>query len=352
MPRPRPPRLQRRVSRHGKITWYVRVGRGPLIRIKADHGTPEFDEAYRAALAGRPPAPTVGPSQGTVGWLINLYRASGEWTGLEKTTKERRLPFLTAVEGSAGHKPLSTVTPDTITKGRDARTAPSQARTFIQTMRAMYKWAMKGKFVTVNPTTGVALSNPALSKKKSKGHIPWSEEDLLAYERRWPVGTRERVWLDVYAYTGLRRSDACTVGWQHVKDDVITHINKKTDMRVILPILPVLRRTLDAGPTGDLAFNVNRFRKPFTARGLGKVFSKAARAAGLMNRTAHGLRKAAAMRAAVDGATIPQLNAIFGWTGTLSTGSMVKLGRPAQNKKSTSMLPPQEKVVAIKRKRQ
>ena len=54
MPRPRPPHLQREITRHGKAVWYVRVGRGPRVRIRAEFGTPEFDAEYRAALAGAP----------------------------------------------------------------------------------------------------------------------------------------------------------------------------------------------------------------------------------------------------------------------------------------------------------
>ena len=52
MPRPRPPHLQREITRHGKAVWYVRVDRGPRVRLKAEFGTPEFDAEYRAALAG------------------------------------------------------------------------------------------------------------------------------------------------------------------------------------------------------------------------------------------------------------------------------------------------------------
>ena len=47
MPRPRPPHLHRETNRHGKMVWYVRIGKGPRIRIKAVYGTPEFEAAYR-----------------------------------------------------------------------------------------------------------------------------------------------------------------------------------------------------------------------------------------------------------------------------------------------------------------
>ena len=54
MPRPRPPHLHHERTRHGALVWYVRVGKGARVRIRADYGTPEFDAEYRAAIAGSP----------------------------------------------------------------------------------------------------------------------------------------------------------------------------------------------------------------------------------------------------------------------------------------------------------
>ena len=54
MPRPRPPHLQRERSRHGKIVWYVRVGKGPRIRLAQPYGAPGFDAEYVAAVNGEP----------------------------------------------------------------------------------------------------------------------------------------------------------------------------------------------------------------------------------------------------------------------------------------------------------
>jgi integrase len=45
------------------------------------------------------------------------------------------------------------------------------------------------------------------------------------------------------------------------------------------------------------------------------TFRDACRAAGV-NKSAHRLRKLAATRAAENGATTSELNALFGWTGT------------------------------------
>jgi len=69
---------------------------------------------------------------------------------------------------------------------------------------------------------------------------------------------------------------------------------------------------------GITSFSTNNGR-PLTKESFGNLFRKACREAGLQNRSAHGLRKAAATRAAENGATVAQLNAIFGWKGAKMT---------------------------------
>ena len=56
----------------------------------------------------------------------------------------------------------------------------------------------------------------------------WTEEDAAQYDKRWPLGTKERVWRDVLFYTGLRRGDAVTLGRQHVRDGLITMRTEKS----------------------------------------------------------------------------------------------------------------------------
>ena len=94
----------------------------------------------------------------------------------------------------------------------------------------------------------------------------WTEDEMAAYEHRWPIGTRQRVWLDVLAYTGLRRGDAVRLGRQHVRNGVASLKVEKGGyaITVTLPILPVLAATLAAGPVGELAFIVGERGKPLT----------------------------------------------------------------------------------------
>jgi hypothetical protein len=84
---------------------------------------------------------------------------------------------------------------------------------------------------------------------------------------------------------------------------------------VTLPILPVLQRTLDAGPCGDLTFICGARGQPLTKDSFGNDFRDACAAAGLPGKRAHGVRKIAAIRAAHAGATVAELDALFGWKG-------------------------------------
>lgn len=76
----------------------------------------------------------------------------------------------------------------------------------------------------------------------------------------------------------------------------------------------MLAETLAVGPCGDLALIANKNGQPFAKEAFGNAFKDACRAAGVPG-SAHGLRKIAATRAANAGATVAQLEAIFGWSG-------------------------------------
>lgn len=228
MPRPRPPHLQREITRHGHAVWYVRLGHGPRVRIRAEYGTPEFDAEYRGALNDAPRRKPATPSTSTVEWLIARYRETTEWSRLSPATRRQRENIFKGVLKTAGGEAYARVTRSTIIAGLDRRAAtPAQARCFLDAMRGLYRWAHKAGLAKIDPTAGV--SNPP--RKTGEGFRPWTEDDVAAYERRWPLGTRQRVWLDVLLYTGLRRGDAVRLGRQHVRAGVATIRAEKTMLR-------------------------------------------------------------------------------------------------------------------------
>lgn len=308
MPRPRPPHLHREINRHGNPVWYVRVGKGPRIRIKAEFGTTEFEETYQAALRGDVPRPVGKAAKGSLEWLWLLYRQTGAWTDLSAATRKQRENIMRDVLKTGGNQPLSRITGKAIDQGIQRR-KPYAGRHFVDTLHGMFKWAVKAQHVASDPTVGRGVTKP-----KTTGFPVWTEEELERFEEHWPRGTRERVMFDVFLYTGLRRGDAARLGKQHIRYGVITIDAEKTGTRVTIPVLPDLEQTIAAGPTGELAIISSKKGQPIRKEVLGNLFKKACRAAGI-NKSAHGIRKAAATRAANNGATVATLEAIFGWEG-------------------------------------
>jgi integrase len=313
MPRPRPPHLHRQRTRHGRFVWYVRLGHGRRIRLRAEYGTPDFEAEYRAALSGQSVSRKRDAAVGSLTWLCDRYRETTAWTDLSLATRRQRENIMRGVLAQAGHEASTAVRRAHIIAGRDRRAeTPAQARNFLDAMRGLFRWALDAGHVKADPTAGI--KNPA--RPKNGGFPVWAESDVARYEAQWPVGTKERVWLDVLLYTGLRRGDAVQLGRQHVRDGVATIRTEKSQgqVSVSIPILPALAATLAAGPCGELAFICGEGGKPLTKESFGNAFREACRAAGVA-KSAHGVRKIGATRAAENGATVGELEAIFGWQG-------------------------------------
>lgn len=310
MPRKMPPFVTRERTRHGKLVFYYRQGKGARVRLPALNA-PEFAEAYRAALAGEAPKVKPVPGAGSLHWLVARYRDASAYRSLSAATRRQRDNIFKGVLETAGHVQFASITRKKIVEGRDDRSStPAQARNFLDAMRGLFRWALEAELIGVDPTAGV--KNPA--RPKTGGFKAWTEDDVIAYEKRWPAGTKERVWLHVLLYTGLRRGDAVILGKQHVRDGVATLRTEKTWTEVNIPILPDLEQTLATGPTGDLAFICGERGQPLTKESFGNVFRAACNAAGV-SKSAHGVRKIGATRAAEAGVTVRELEALFGWTG-------------------------------------
>ena len=290
--------------------FYFRRGKGKRTRLP-DLNSPDFEERYHEALTSDPPKKRVVATQGTLKWLVARYRETAEYGSLSEGTRKYRDNIYRAVVEAAGDKPYKNITKKVIARGKEDRAAtPGQARNFLDAMRGLFRWAYGADLVKEDPTAGV--KNPP--RRNVNGFVAWTEDDVAAYEKRWKEGTKERVWLHVLLYTGLRRGDAVRIGKQHVRNGVATLKTEKTNTEVNIPILPDLEHTLAVGPTGDLAFIVGETGTPLTKESFGNMFREACNEAGI-KKSAHGVRKIGATRAAESGLTVNELEALYGWTG-------------------------------------
>jgi integrase len=197
---------------------------------------------------------------------------------------------------------------------RDRRAdKPEAANNRLKALRAAFKWGAASDCLRENPARDVApLKNP------SEGFHTWTLEDVRAFERCHPIGSKARLALGILLYLGVRRSDAVRLGPQHVRDGFVCFVQYKLRRQRMttleLPILPPLLKILNASQVGKTTFLETEYGKPFTAAGFGGWFRDRCDEAGLPHCSAHGLRKAGATTAAENGATTHQLMAMFGWS--------------------------------------
>ena len=224
------------------------------------------------------------PPAGTLAWLIDRYRDLSAWRAYSLATRRQRENIYKQVITTAGTTPVSKITEAVIVAGRERRkVTPFQARHFIDAMRGLFAWAVEAGHAKTNPATNVKY---VAVKSGHTGFPAWTEDDVAAYEAHWSLGTRQRVWLAVLLYTGLRRGDAVRLGRQHVRNGMAVIKTEKTGQTVAIPILAPLAEVLDAGPTGDLAYICGANGKPLTKELFGTRFSPpAARRASARPRT-------------------------------------------------------------------
>jgi hypothetical protein len=276
MPRPRPPSLQREITRHGRPVWYVRRGHGKRIRIKAEYGTPEFEAEYRAACDAAP-AGQAFKSAGTLEWLWDRYRETTAWSQLAPHNRRQRENIMRPVLANSGAVMADRIERRHVVAGRDKRSAtPAQAIHFLAAMSGLFNWAIDAGHVKTNPTLNI--KRPSMPKTDATGIRLGLKEMLRATN---PVGRSVRKsecgWLSCFTLA----CDAVVIGRQHVRNGVATLVTKKTKTTVIIPILSIVQDILNVGPTGDLVFICGQRRGPLTGGTFSHFFERACTAAGV-----------------------------------------------------------------------
>jgi integrase len=207
---------------------------------------------------------------------------------------------------------------------------PFAQRNFLNTLRAMFKWASAEGRIPDNPTLGVTRE-----KAKSTGYKTWTEDHIARFEATHPIGSKARLAFGLLLYTGQRRSDVVRMGRQHIHDNVLIIDQGKTEggeeAHLEIPVHPKLREIIDATPTvGVKTFLVTHFGKPYTAPGFGNWIRELCDAAGCLDVSAHGLRKATARRLAEIGCSANQIASI---TGHASLSEVQRYTKAADRKR-------------------
>jgi site-specific recombinase XerD len=238
-------------DRHGRVRHYFRRPGCKAVPLPGQPGSDEFMAAYKAALAGlTAPQQQIGEARtipGTLQALVAAYLdcspgSTSPFKALAAETQRTRRNILENLREAHGDKRIfrtdhygrrvPVLTRANVQRMVNQKSAtPFGQRNFLNTMRAMFKWAVAEDRVPEDPTLGVTRQ-----KIESTGYRTWSEEDIEQYRGRHPLGTMARVALELLLTTAARRGDVVKLGPQHVHDGIITFEQSKTKGREESPL--------------------------------------------------------------------------------------------------------------------
>lgn len=317
MPRKLPLYVCKQKDRSGDWVFYFRIGKGKRTRLPAPNDK-TFMQAYEAVLRGTTFETKEREKHKSIAWLMARYMESAAWENLEPATRKQRSNIFWNIKerpdgkgGKIGDKPFTVITEAAIRAGMEDRAkTPAAANNYLKSMSSLCKWAVKNGHMKANPAEGAERF-----KISGDGFPVWEIEDVRAFCIKWPVGTKQRLALELALHTGLRRSDLVRVGHQHIKDVVLAITTQKTGARITVELPQRVVDVISATPTGELHLLVTDYGNPFSVAGFGNWFGCAARDAGIEKNT-HGLRKLSATLAANGGATAHELMSQYGWSNS------------------------------------
>lgn len=316
-------------DRHGKRRIQFRRA-GKQVSLPGDPGSPEFLAAYQAAMAEYERG---GSNQqavpGTFNSLIIDYYRSPSFTGLRPSTQTQYRREMERWRGEHGNKRVAHLQRKHIREQMAERAkagGPEAGNNLLRVVRILCAFAVDCELRVDNPATAMRKF-----KMRSDGFVAWSEADIAQYLERWGAGSVQRLALILLLYTGQRRSDVIVMGRQHVRGDTIRVRQSKTGAHLIIPMHPVLKGVLDALPATGLAFLTTQYGRPFkNSAAFGNRFREWCDAANLQGRSAHGLRKSAAVRLVEAGCSSKEVAAI---TGHASLREIERYTRAAEQEK-------------------
>ncbi len=296
-------------DRHGRLRRYIRKPGCPRIALPGLPGSPEFMDAYQAALGMKATPIATRNQEGTLAALAERFLQSTDFVNLKAGSQRTYRKALGPVLLAHGHRLIGDLELDKARKVIEdiGARAPGMANLTRSVLAKLFNYAMD---------IGLRRDNPFVRVPRYKlgTHHTWTEAELLAYEHRWPLGTRERLAYALLLYTTQRVGDAVRLRRGDVVNGAFSITQDKTDAELAIPLHPELIEAIKFGPAlGLQLIGDRRTGRPVKKAALSALVKAAAKAAGLPPECVpHGLRKAGMRRLAEHGATTKEIASMSG----------------------------------------
>ncbi|UWR00563.1 tyrosine-type recombinase/integrase [Rhodobacteraceae bacterium S2214] len=212
----------------------------PSQKFQNEFGSPEFWKEYADILNGKEKPLRVISRSFAV--LIANYHKSPRYKRLKPRTAldyDKYLKFFLSIMSDAN--PAKMQRKDVI-RLRDANAdKPYFANYSLRVLRILMEHAVDLGWRETNPAKGV----PEIKTDKV-AREPWPRELLDVYRATCPIGTRERLVMELCVGTGQRIGDVLEMRWSDIQDGAFVIKQNKTAKELWVPILPELQVALDA----------------------------------------------------------------------------------------------------------
>jgi integrase len=274
-------------------------------RLKGEPGSPEFLASYQAAHRAR-----REPDRSLFQSVIIGYKTSPEFARLRARTKSDYLKLIAKIEVTFGTLPLDALEDPRVTRDfldwRDKMTAsPRQADYAWMVLMRLISWARGRGLTTWRPPERVERLYHADRADKI-----WSTENVAAFMAAAPVSLQRALVLALE--TGQRQGDLLVLPWSAFDGAWIRLRQSKTGRRVNVPVTKRLRAVLETTPRTSPVILTNARGMPWEPNAFRKAWGKAARKAGIVDRTFHDLRGTAVTRLSEAECTPQEIATITG----------------------------------------
>jgi integrase len=252
------------------------------------------------------PKKEIGP---TIETLIESFLRSGGYRNLAEMSKPGYLSRLNMIGKEHGHRSLAGLSRERIKKMLEALDGkPAAQLDTLKKLRILIKHAIDKNMLAHDPSVGI-------KRPKTKEIRAWTDAEMAAFERRWPVGTKQRTAYALMLNAGTARVDVHRITWAQIDAESVGYTRHKSDVAVDIGISASLRKALDAAPREHVTVINTEFGKPFTINGFSGFMRDAVNKAGLpLDSKPHGLRKTLGRLLADAGASAHDIMAALGHT--------------------------------------
>jgi integrase len=250
-------------DRHKKMRCYHRATGTAIDLQKYPLGSAEFfaEVARIGALAT-----VTEPKPGTLGMLINEYRAHAAFMDLAPRTRvdyQRVFDYLKPIADT----PLIRFERPLVVRIRDkaVKTRGRRQGNYVKTVLSLlFAWGAERGFIAENPASEIrSVRRP---KDMPDANRPWSDEERHAVLERAPKHMHLAIGLMMF--TGLGPEDALSLPRSFFKDNEIATRRSKTGAPVYWPCPAPLLDIIAGSPAHDaITLCANSYGRPWTGSG-------------------------------------------------------------------------------------